>query len=167
MLSYPASLTASAVIASATAALSSLITVASLPTSPNRGSAIRTVSNLSWYFSIASTSSSYSAPCIKWVGCTTRFFTPLSTARSNAWSMLSIFSSSRACTWLIIICAVNALLTDQSGFASCNAFSMPPISVARLSLKDVPKLTTKSSFSPISSWFKGSSFDASPVSLPK
>ena len=31
----------------------------------------------------------------------------------------------------------------------------------------VPKLTTRISFSPISSWFLGSSFEASPVSLPK
>ena len=46
-LSYSAVLTASAVIASATAALSALITVASDPTSPRSGSAILTDSNLS------------------------------------------------------------------------------------------------------------------------
>ena len=52
-----------------------------------------------------------------------------------------------------MICAVNALLTDQSGFASCSASSIPLISATRLSLKEVPKLTTRSSFSPISSPF--------------
>ena len=35
-----------------------------------------------------------------------------------------------------MICAVNALLTDQSGFASMSAFSIPPISSTRLSLKE-------------------------------
>ena len=69
--------------------------------------------------------------------------------------------------WLIMICAVNARLTDQSGYAAAIAFSTPPISATRLSLNEVPKLTTRISFSPISSWFKGSSLEASPVSLPK
>ena len=46
-LSYSAVFTASAVIALATAALSSLIAVASAPTSPRSGSAILTDSNLS------------------------------------------------------------------------------------------------------------------------
>ena len=165
--SNPASLHASSVIACATAFLSSLITVASSPTSPSIGSAIATDSNLSLYPSIASTISSYSAPCIRCVGCTTRFLTPLSTARSSACCMLSITSLSLASTWLIIICAVNARLTDQSGYASARASSIPLISSARLSLKDVPKLTTRSSFSPISSWLRGSSLEASPVSRPK
>lgn len=62
----------------------------------------------------------------------------------------------------MIICAVKALLTDQSGFAAAIASSTPLISATRLSLKDVPKLTTRISFSPISSWFLGSSFEASP-----
>ena len=61
-----------------------LITVASAPTSPRSGSAILTDSNLSLYSSTAAVSSSYSAPCIRCVGCTTRFFTPLSTALCNA-----------------------------------------------------------------------------------
>ena len=165
--SYPASATAAAVIDSATFSLSSLTASASSPTSPRSGSAITTESNLSLYSSTASVSSSYSAPCIRCVGCTTRFFTPLSTARSRACCILSIHSSSLASTWLMMICAVKALLTDQSGYASARAFSIPPISATRLSLKDVPKLTTSSSFSPISSSFNGSSLLASPVSLPK
>ncbi len=45
-----------------------LITVASSPTSPSIGSAIATDSNLSLYSLIASTISSYSAPCIRCVG---------------------------------------------------------------------------------------------------
>ncbi len=53
------------------------------------------------------------------------------------------------------------------GICFLQCFSMPPISSVRLSLKEVPKLTTSSSFSPISSAFKGSSLEASPVSLPK
>ena len=154
-------------MASATAFLSSLTTDASSPTSPSNGSAIFTDSNLSWYFSTAAVNSSYSAPCIRCVGWTTRFFTLLATARSNAWSILSMHSPSRASTWLIIICAVKARLTDQSGLASWRASSIPLISFTRLSLKDVPKLTTSSSFSPMSSWLRGSSLDASPVSLPK
>lgn len=57
--------------------------------------------------------------------------------------------------------------TDQSGLASCRASSMLLMSATRLSLKEVPKDTTSSSFSPISSWLRGSSLEASPVSRPK
>ena len=67
----------------------------------------------------------------------------------------------------MMIWAVKARRTDHSGKAASRAFSMPPISFVRLSLKDVPKLTTSSSFSPISSAFFGSSKEASPVSRPK
>jgi len=143
------------------------MTVASSPTSPSSGSAMATLSNLSLYCSTASHISSYSAPCIRWVGWTTRFLTPLATARSKAWPMLSIFSPSRACTWLMMICAVKARRTLQSGLAACKASSMPLMSAARLPLKEVPKLTTSSSFSPISSSLRGSSLPASPVSRPK
>ena len=167
MLSKPAFSTASSTAAFATASLSSLITDASSPTSPRRGSAMLTVSKSPLTASTADVSSSYSAPCIRCVGWITRFLTPFSFARASAWSTLSITSPSRACTWLMMICAVNPLRTDQSGYAACRAFSMPPISVARLSLKDVPKLTTRSSFSPISSALSGSSAEASPVSRPK
>ena len=38
---------------------------------------------------------------------------------------------------------------------------------ARLSLKEVPKLTTRISLSPILSWLRASSLEASPVSRPK
>ena len=67
----------------------------------------------------------------------------------------------------MMIWAVKARRTAHSGNAAARAASMPPMSSARLSLKDVPKLTTNSSFSPISSAFRGSSLEASPVSRPK
>ena len=55
----------SVVMAVATASLSALISVASAPTSPSRGSAMATLSNLSAYSFTASHISSYSAPCIR------------------------------------------------------------------------------------------------------
>ncbi len=97
-LENPAAFTASATTASATACLSLFTAAALAPTLPSRGSATVTVANLSAYLVTASTSSSYSAPCMRWVGWMTRFLTPLFTARSRAWSMLSMNSPSRAWT---------------------------------------------------------------------
>ena len=135
--------------------------------SPRRGSDIITCLKFSAYFSNVPKSSSYSAPCIKCVGCTISVLTLLFIALSRAWSTLSILTPSLAWTWLIMICEVNALLTENVGNAFCIAFSIPPISLVLLSLNDVPKLTTRISISPISSAFNGSSSEASPVSLPK
>ena len=58
----------------------------------------------------------------------------------------------------MMICAVKPRRTDQSEKAFCSASSMPLMSRERLSLKDVPKLTTRSSLAPMSSQLRGSSF---------
>ena len=151
--SYPA---VALTIASATSRKSSSVTSRGL---------LRTIwSKASAYSASSFFRSVYSNPAIRWVGCTTRIFTPFAMARSRASPTLSMTSPSRPFTWSMMIWLVNARRTLHSGKPVCSHFSIAPIVRRRLSLKLVPKETTSSSFSPMPSWLSGSSREASPVS---
>ena len=64
----------------------------------------------------------------------------------------------------MMIWLVKPRRTSMPGKASIIAASMAPMVSRRLSLKLVPKETIRSSSSPMPSWFRGSSREASPVS---
>ena len=130
----------------------------------SNGSPTATCSKESAFSAISFTRSVYSRPFIRWVGWITRVFTPFFTARSRASVTLSITTLSLFFTWSMMIWLVKPLLTEKSGCDFSMASSIAPMVKRRLSLKLVPKLTTKISFSPISSWFLVLSNAASPVS---
>ena len=102
--------------------------------SVSRGCPTEMDSKASLYSARVLISSSYSRPFIRWVGWTTRVFTPLSAARSRAWVTLSMATPSREATWSMMIWLVKARRTDQSGKASAMAASMAPMVRRRLSL---------------------------------